>query len=489
MNKRIEKAIKVILSKSLKSLPIINNIRVMDNIITATNLEQTIIINTDDATGITDGLYDFKVLVKTGYDWEAARDKSSSDTDDYPTFEIINKKQFQTDFDAIKLAAVHVSDDPTKSALQNVCIKPDGAIYGCDGHRGYFKTNNVLPTTEELFINPAIVKIFDALEVKPTFSTANINGSTGYILATFGGITVISKMPEVNAPDYNQVIPKKLEKNAVYFRAEVRNAIKTLLPYTNKKSSQVFFTGDYVATYDQDTRDQVKIKLRCTSQFDCFISFNGKYLLDIIKQLPETPGMDFNYNAALSAVVVGDNHLLMPLRTRGNDGERLFPDNLDNYREVAIKSAAATRTRKSSPAAVITNSLEVNKLKAELTDKKQEIYHYEQLTARLKEEKAGLEKQNRTHLETIERINSYNQQLINKLNAATNNQRDPATVPATVPAPAAATVPAVTPDKIDYKLRATRRQRGYIKHLTGNFPAADCTKLEASEIIKTAIAA
>lgn len=207
-----------------------------------------------------------------------------------------------------------VSTNELKPAMNGVYIGKN--ICATDAHRMKVSKINVdfNPSDKPFIIPTNVAKL---IKEPVTCEVSDVNGK----LYFENNFIVIFRLIDDRYPDYNAVIPQDNPNHFTVLKSDLIQAINRVLPSANKSSNQVKFTfsENELKLHTED----IDFARECTQVIPCNlvsgesleIGFNGKFMLELIKQV-ESNEITFELSTGNRAVVINDNtglFLLMPV--------------------------------------------------------------------------------------------------------------------------------------------------------------------------------
>lgn len=223
----------------------------------------------------------------------------------------------------IKKAVSFTSDDSLRPAMQCICLdfsKVGLQVVATDAHKMYYSKPVSIEGFKQdmqVLIAPESVKALSKLKLKdsePLHITIFEDNT-----ATFNDFEV-NVLPNARYPQYKAVIPQ-YDLPMVFNRDELITNVKKVIPYSNKRTSQVDFhiNGSIaLSACDVDFGFECDAEMPYISkQFpDTDIAFNGKMLVDCLGIFKDkTVKMLTDGNSRQAGIFTNDNDsvLLMPL--------------------------------------------------------------------------------------------------------------------------------------------------------------------------------
>ncbi len=152
-----------------------------------------------------------------------------------------------------------------------------------------------------------------------------IESSAAKIKFTIGSLVIISKLIDAEFPDYLPLIPYS---NDLYFNlssAELTSAVDRVTTILAEKTQAISFyiNGTQLEIQaDGDHQSLANEKLEINSNLDQFkISFNSKYILDIMSAIGNNVNVSFKFKDQISPVLVQSDEddktdfVIMPMRS------------------------------------------------------------------------------------------------------------------------------------------------------------------------------
>ena len=257
-------------------------------------------------------------------------------SEDFPlSEENIEKKTFDVPSDKLlKLlnkTKVSISSDETRHYLNGIYlhkINTENKTFLCgvatDSHRLSSSSLEINSNTDfESIILPkkAIYQIISLLEHHT--GVVKISNNKSKIKFAMDNSILISKVIDGRFPDYSKVVPKNNEKVLEIKSNELKNSIKkvTAVSSDRKEGLKMMISQDVLqlsvnSPNSGENIDNIKAKFNSENMN---ISFNGRYLVDILSQI-ESDFIIINLQDAGSPVLVRDlsdknsYHVVMPMK-------------------------------------------------------------------------------------------------------------------------------------------------------------------------------
>jgi len=256
------------------------------------------------------------------------------DSSEYPVLPEVSKESLVelpvSEFTAaISEVIVACASDDTRPVLSGIYFKFErDTLYlvATDSYRLAEKKISVPGLDgEREFIVPArtmqeILRIAGAVE---TTEKIGISATDNQVSLTLGGTQIVSRLIEGSFPNYKQIIPTSFKSTANVELPEFSSAVKMASLFARQGGNNVkvkFSGGEIVITSvaDQVGDNISRVKAEISSDSD-EITFNAKYIADILQVLPEKKLL-FEVNDKFSAGVIRPEkakdfvYIIMPLR-------------------------------------------------------------------------------------------------------------------------------------------------------------------------------
>jgi len=309
-------------------LPVLENVKIEDNILTASDLEVTLEIHNINIAG--KGLIffeDFISAIEMIKDYEIEiKDKARifNETEsvelaidnigDFPKKPDVSKSKKihmidKWDLEKILIAHKFTSRDDLRPAMMGVYVGKD--IVATDAHTLYFE--KVSESVEGSYLlPPKVVKLMKIMGDEPVGVYANKE----FIKLTYSDATIIFRIFEGRFPAYEAVIPTSHSTEIEVDKKEFMDRVTKALKFTNKVKFSVTVTIAeklFVEGYDLDWDKSYKSDLPIDKTGENVISeFNGKMMLKILNNVKDDK-ITLKFTGATRAIIIQDNFLLMPI--------------------------------------------------------------------------------------------------------------------------------------------------------------------------------
>lgn len=333
--KQTVKALKLFINKR-NGLPILDNVHLTGEHITATDLEvslmipyqsQNVVVNNRDFCKILDTMPEAVLSLATGkaiftQDAETIR-LSTEDPTEFPKVTRDGKTSFartisKEDIEKICIASQFADTDELRVALQHVYIGQH--IAGTNGHILYF----VKPFDKKgapVLLKEKTIKLLDVFGGSWSVFDIIEDDSRWLQIANEEGVTIYQNVPEEKYANYPAVIPKKFETVLTMDRNALLNATKRAMEYSNKTTKQVRLgiNGSVtVSAEDIDFGREYAKELQYTSKTgaELNIGFNGDYLVNVLGTL-QSEQVTIKMNKPTQGALFNGCLLVMPVRLNG----------------------------------------------------------------------------------------------------------------------------------------------------------------------------
>ena len=257
-------------------------------------------------------------------------------TDNFPTFAdefegkeiLLNNKKFLKLLNKTKIA---ISNDDTRHYLNGVFLhltEAHGRHFltgvATDSHR---LSSSSLEIENEDNFSPLILPRKTVFQLCSLLTESNekisMQTSENKIKFTLGNIKLISKVIDGKFPDYKKVVPSNNEKSLVVPSKDFINSIErvTTVSSDRKEGLKMELSKDnlQLSVKNPNSGEGIEsIKAKFSSE-NLNISFNSRYLIDIVSQI-ENDSIIINLKDAGSPVLVTDLsdensfHVVMPMK-------------------------------------------------------------------------------------------------------------------------------------------------------------------------------
>lgn len=276
-----------------------------------------------------------KQLLITAENYEAI--VQGQDPREYPIIPTIqNKKEY------LKIAVRVLSDALAKVivAVQFSDIRPEisGVFFrysnqtltlvGTDGFRlteKRLEANQAEATVDEVSVIVPLKTANELLRILKTEEEVNIFFDPNQVLFKTQNLEIVSHLIDGRFPEYQAIVPKQLQNEAVLSRTELTNAVKLTSAFAGRSNDITVKVGDnkkfleiYCASSALgENRYRVPIKLK-GDKFS--VAFNWRYLLDGLK-IYESEEITLGVNSGDKPVVIKNQsetsqfYVLMPIKS------------------------------------------------------------------------------------------------------------------------------------------------------------------------------
>ncbi len=330
------------------TLPILTHICFDDGKVMASDLNNTLVMKTDLSQSFTIAFELLNKIMKQKpqsleFTTEGERVQlqydnrkvtfTSLDVEDFPELqENVNERLDTWDQDIIKLfnsQSAYVSHDELKPVLNGVFIKSNGSIETCatDGHvLRLIKSESKRENNYNLLLRP------DTLDMILQGSRGGVEvfeSNENYRFVINNGLELFSRKIDSAYPDYENVIPKKLDDEVTFRYVDFLNLIKASKPFTNKETHLVELTCEdnqlSLSVIDEDVSWKGFIPLLSDEVSPCRFGFDAAYLEKLLSGVCGDT-ITWCHNGPESASLFSGNtdaiNLIMPVRlARRSDNE------------------------------------------------------------------------------------------------------------------------------------------------------------------------
>ena len=194
-------------------------------------------------------------------------------------------------------------------------------LVSTDGHRLSYAKIKILDCNFAGIIVPRktvaeIRKLIDGID-----NEISMHISETRIKFVVGNIILTSRLLDGTFPDYNQFIPRDITNTLVVDRKNLISAVDRISIVSEVKNKSITMDINnnklVVISSNSDYGDDAKEELDCSYSGKMNISFNSRYLLDILMHI-DGDKVNFNINASVSPVIISNSedliYVLMPMR-------------------------------------------------------------------------------------------------------------------------------------------------------------------------------
>lgn len=213
------------------------------------------------------------------------------------------------ELDKIRTAINFLSNDELRPVMGCICLR-GAKVYATDAHRLYFDFHS--PVSEQVLITRRTSKLM--LLFGGSFSVFACEGYVSF--SNNDGVTIIQRQVNEKFPDADAVIPVQRVTEIKADRNSLLSAIEKATRFANTTTKQVVFDANgslKIASEDADYGREYKTEIFSKkSGEDIRIAFNGKFLGDIVKLIPENV-ITLSLSGRNKAAILNGKFLLMPI--------------------------------------------------------------------------------------------------------------------------------------------------------------------------------
>jgi DNA polymerase-3 subunit beta len=231
----------------------------------------------------------------------------------------------------IRKTRFSISTDETRHALTGIYVivkEKTIEMVATDGHRlSYIREELSQPQKQDTV---AILPIKPLNEIVRTFpeegEKVKILIDKNYVSFNAGDATLISRLIEGTFPNYEQVIPKKTEKQIIVNTQELLTCLRRVSIVSDERSSLIRLkteAGFLIVSGSTPSSGEGSDKIAAVSTGgDLEIGFNARYLMDVLRAI-DSEKTEINMTTPSSPVLIKpiaeetrENYLnvIMPLR-------------------------------------------------------------------------------------------------------------------------------------------------------------------------------
>lgn len=314
-------------------LPVLENVKIEDNILTATDLGITLEVPNIDIKG--KGLIYYKDFINT---IEAIKDCSiktlsknrvrifnktesveiaMSDIKDFPKNPDVSKSKRihiidPKDYEKILIAQDFVSNDDLRPAMK--CIYVDKEVVATDAHYLYFEKVSE-QVKQSYLLPPKVIKLMKIM-IKGAIQPIDVHANENHIILKFDSATITFKKCDAKFPDYRTVIPTKHSTTIELDKKQFINRITKAIKYADETTWQITAIINEKLSiescnlgYDKSYNSHIPI---CKDGINTTTAFNGKMMLRILNNI-KTEKVVLKFTTPKEAIVIQDKFLLMPI--------------------------------------------------------------------------------------------------------------------------------------------------------------------------------
>ena len=333
--KKLIKLIKGTVDKNT-ILPVLENVKIENNILTATDLETTLEVYLDIASrGIIKGkgliyfkdfinsietIEDCKIKIKEKvriFNETESIEIPYSNIDDFPKKPDVSKSKRihvigPKDFEKILIAQDFAGNDELRPALTTVYVDKD--IVATDSHQMYFEKASE-PGEQPYLLPPKVVKLMKIM-IRGAIQPIDVHADESYITLNFVDAKIIFRKVEEKFPNYQAVIPTKHSTKIEVDKKEFTDRLTKAVKFANDMNWMIIANitnslniSSYEEIYDKSYKSDIPIS---KTGEDVKSAFNGKMMLNILSKI-KAEKVILKFVGATKAIVIEDNFLLMSI--------------------------------------------------------------------------------------------------------------------------------------------------------------------------------
>ncbi len=331
------------------TLPILTHVCFDDGKVMASDLNNTLVMKTDLSESFTIAYELLNKIMKQkpqSLEFNKEEDRvhlhydnrsvtfTSLDVEDFPVLQEDEFVKLDTwDQDLIKLfnsQTAYVSRDELKPVLNGVFIKSNGSIDTCatDGHvLRLIKSESKRDNNYTLLLRP---ETLDMILQGSRGDVEVFEGKENYRFVISKGLELNSRKIDSAYPDYENVIPKKLDDEVTFKYEDFLNLIKASKPFTNKETHLVELTCHdnqlSLSVIDEDVSWKGFIPLLSDDVSPCRFGFDAAYLEKLLSGVSGDT-LTWSHNGPEKASIFsGDKktneiNLLMPVKLKDEENQ------------------------------------------------------------------------------------------------------------------------------------------------------------------------
>lgn len=166
----------------------------------------------------------------------------------HPVWEAYEVNLRQLTMEGNRLRRYTATSDETRSALQNICLRPD-YFYATDGHIGLKQRHRLYIPKDTTFVIPTCFfhhlshefVLCDSVDLG-VYRAGVEDDSQNYIVAKGMSFELVSKMTDDQYPDVDHVIPKKFTFSYTVNRIELLEVVKKAINFAPSKNNMIDIT-------------------------------------------------------------------------------------------------------------------------------------------------------------------------------------------------------------------------------------------------------
>lgn len=220
------------------------------------------------------------------------------------------------------------AEDETRPILQGVCFK-NNEVCALDGYRLSLRSTEKFDLESELIVNNKYIKILKTFlnKANKNEKTININLYEKFVKFTLSDTEITCMLMEGKYINYKSLLPSELTGNilSVKDKDELKESLELMLE-VDKKTSLVKLQADpeknltiEASGIKNSLKDTLENSIYKNNNDRSLIAFNGKYLLDAIKNT-NYENMTWCYVNNVTPMIICDNlnmnnlELVLPVR-------------------------------------------------------------------------------------------------------------------------------------------------------------------------------
>ncbi len=312
-------------------LPVLENVKIENNILTATDLETTLeihdigikgkgLIYSNDFISAIETIKDYKIEIKDKariFNETESVELANPDIKDFPKKPDVSKSKEigiidAEDFKKILIAQDFVSNDDLRPAL--MCVHVGKDIVATNAHYMYFEKVSE-PVKQSCLLPSKVVKL---MKIMNEFCIVNATEDHIIIkfIKEFCKVTITFRKLDKRFPDYQSVIPTNHSTTIEVDKKEFTERINKAIKFTDKATFKVAITINnflFVEGFDFDWDKSYKSDLPIDKTGEnVYSEFNGKFMLKILSKI-KAEKITLKFTGANKAILIEDNFILMPI--------------------------------------------------------------------------------------------------------------------------------------------------------------------------------
>ena len=312
-------------------LPVLENVKIEDNILTVSDLETTLeiydigikgkgLIHFLDFISAIEMINNYKVEFKDKariYNDTESVELAMDKIEDFPKKPDVSKAKEigiidAEDFDKILIAQDFISNDDLRPAMTTVYVDKD--IVATDSHCLYFEKVSE-PVKQSYLLPPKIVKLMKIM-IKGATQPIDVHANESYIILKFVDAKITFRKLEEKFPNYQAVIPTKHSTKIEVDKKEFADRLTKAVKFATEVNWMIIANitsslniSSYEEIHDKSYKSDIPIS---KTGEDVISAFDGKRMIKILSKI-KADKVTLKFTGANKAILIQDNFILMPI--------------------------------------------------------------------------------------------------------------------------------------------------------------------------------